>query len=625
MKLFYCLLSALFINVLIDGKVSAQTNVLNPRTEYLTNPIGLDTPSPRFSWTIESRQKGYFQEMFQILVASSPELLEQGKADVWQSGKVKNSKGFSTYDGENVLQSHAKYYWQVQVWGKNGKEVLSPIASFEMAKMNECEWKAEWISDNFTKEFRKSPMLRKDFHLVKKIKQARVYVCGLGYYILYLNGQRVGDHWLDPGYTDYRKRVLYTTYDVTSLVQQGENVVATVLGNGWFNIQSLAVWKFHEAEWRMRPCLLCEIRIVYDDDSTETIASDANWKTNSGPYLFNNLYSGDVYDARLEKAGWTNVGYDDQIWINARIVEAPAPKVVAQQMPPIRVTEEVRPVEMKSFPDNIYVFKMENNMAGVCRLKVKGETGTRVSMSYGELIFPDGRLNQGNIDIYFQRENNGLPVHKDPNEKFQTDVYYLKGGGMEEFVPSFTYHGFQYVEIQCSKPVEINMESVTGLFLNTDVESIGNFSCSNEVLNKLAQASRRSYLSNLHSIPTDCPQREKNGWTADGYVSMDLGLLNFDGITVYEKWLNDFADNQREQGDISSIIPSSGWGYGDWIGPVWDAGMFIIANNLYQYYGDKRAIEEIYPNCESYLRYLKSKEIDGKLTYGKGDHGLRKY
>ena len=619
-KLLSFLIFTIVLSFLVCDKISAQAQVSNLRCEYLSNPVGLDTPSPRFTWNLDSK-KEVMQKAYQISVASTPELLSLGKADVWKSEKVESSESFSTWSASKPLEAHKKYYWSVLVWNNNGgKGIVSPVASFEMAKMNKSDWAAKWISDNFTKEFRKAPMLRKSFSSKKSIKQARAYVCGVGYYELYINGKKVGDHYLDPGYTHFDKRVLYVTHDVSSMIKQGDNVVAAVLGNGWFNIQSLAVWGFQNARWRMRPRLLCEIRIEYTDGSEETIASDKSWKSNTGPYIYNNLYSGDEYDARLEKKGWNDIGYDDKSWTEVQIVDAQAPKVVAQQMPAIRVTKEVKPIEMKSFPDNIYVFNMGENMTGVCRLNVKGEEGTRITIKHGELAYPDGRLNQSNVDVYFQREKNGMPIHKDPNETFQTDVYYIKGSGVEqEFTPSFTYHGFQYVEIQSTKPIQISKESLTGLFFHTDVESVGEFSCSNEVLNKIVAASRRSYLCNLQSIPTDCPQREKNGWTADGYISMDLGVLNFDGITVYEKWLNDFTDNQREIGDISGIVPSAGWGYLDWIGPVWDAGMFIVTNNLYKYYGDKRAIEKIYPTCEKYLVYLKTRETGGILTYGIGD------
>ena len=233
-------------------------------------------------------------------------------------------------------------------------------------------------------------------------------------------------------------------------------------------------------------------------------------------------------------------------------------------------------------------------------------------MKHGELLKKDGRLEQGNINVYYH------PVK--PGEVFQMDEYYLKGTGEEEiFVPSFAYHGFQYVEVESDKPVKLTEESLTALFLHTDLKPVGSFSCSNETLNKIWNATMQAYRSNLHSIPTDCPQREKNGWTADAHVAIDLGLLGFDGITFYEKWMDDIIDNQRAEGDISGIIPSSGWGYGEFPGPVWDAVMFIIPNALYNYYGTTESIEKLYPTMERYLAYLQTKEKDGFLTFGLSD------
>ena len=329
-------------------------------------------------------------------------------------------------------------------------------------------------------------------------------------------------------------------------------------------------------------------------------------------HSFNNIYSGDKFDARLEPTGWKEPGFDDSGWQAAILVEAPAPLLNAQQMPGIRVTEEVKPVAMKRFSDRLYVYTFPKNMSGLCRLEVKGEAGTRITLKHGELLKSDGRLEQGNINVYYH------PVK--PDEVFQMDVYTLKGGEKERYTPSFTYHGFQYVEVESDRPVELTQESLTALFMHTDLRPVGDFACSNPLLNKIWAATMQAYRSNLHSIPTDCPQREKNGWTADAHVAIDLGLLGFDGITFYEKWMNDIIDNQREIGDISGIIPSSGWGYGAWPGPVWDAVMFIIPNALYNYYGDARSIERLYPTMLRYLDYLKTQEKEGGyLPFGLGD------
>lgn len=601
----------------LTGMATA-TNIERIRCEYLKNPLGIDVATPRFTWEISADHNGK-QTACRLNVATSPQLLKCGKADIWESGRVNTDISRMVYQGP-ALQAHTRYYWQVEVWS-NGRKLTSEVASFETAKLSITDWHdAKWISDTFDKEFRKAPLLRKSISLEEKnIKNARLYVSGVGYYEFFINGAHVSDRKLEPGYTHFDKRVLYSTYDVTSMLQHGENVLAAELGNGWLNIQSLSVWEFEKARWRMRPRMIAELRITYNDGTVQTIPTDRTWKTNSGACSFNNLYSGEVYDARLVHKGWTTPGFDDKKWMPAIEVEAPAKILTSQQMPPIRVVREVKPVSMRKIDDYTYMYDMGENMTGVCRIQVQGPTGTCVTLAHGELIHDDGTLNQGNIEIYFKREKNGLPQHVDPFERIQTDTYFLSGNGMETYEPRFTYHGFRYVEVTSTRPLTLTQESLTGLCMHTDVESVGNFACSNEILNKLVEASCNSYLGNLFSIPTDCPQREKNGWTADGYVGMDYGLLFYDGITVYEKWMNDFIDNQRERGDLSGIIPSSGWGYADWIGPVWDAALFIIPNNLYKYYGDTRAIEKMWDTCVRYLQYLETREKDGKLTYGIGD------
>lgn len=601
----------------LTGMATA-TNIERIRCEYLKIPLGIDVATPRFTWEISADHNGK-QTACRLNVATSPQLLKCGKADIWKSGRVNTDISRMVYQGP-ALQAHTRYYWQVEVWS-NGRKLTSEVASFETAKLSITDWHdAKWISDTFDKEFRKAPLLRKSISLEEKnIKNARLYVSGVGYYEFFINGAHVSDRKLEPGYTHFDKRVLYSTYDVTSMLQHGENVLAAELGNGWLNIQSLSVWEFEKARWRMRPRMIAELRITYNDGTVQTIPTDRTWKTNSGACSFNNLYSGEVYDARLVHKGWTTPGFDDKKWMPAIEVEAPAKILTSQQMPPIRVVREVKPVSMRKIDDYTYMYDMGENMTGVCRIQVQGPTGTCVTLAHGELIHDDGTLNQGNIEIYFKREKNGLPQHVDPFERIQTDTYFLSGNGMETYEPRFTYHGFRYVEVTSTRPLTLTQESLTGLCMHTDVESVGNFACSNEILNKLVEASCNSYLGNLFSIPTDCPQREKNGWTADGYVGMDYGLLFYDGITVYEKWMNDFIDNQRERGDLSGIIPSSGWGYADWIGPVWDAALFIIPNNLYKYYGDTRAIEKMWDTCVRYLQYLETREKDGKLTYGIGD------
>jgi len=566
---------------------------VNLRTEYLHEPIGIDAKSPNFSWEYEGNCPDFVPSKNEVLIGTNP-------------------KQLTPYSSEMVLKPRTKYYWNVTAWDVKGKRSeTSKTATFETGMYSLSDWSGKWITDNHDKDFRPAPLLRKAFDANKKIQKARLYVTAAGYYEMDINGKRVGTNYMDPGYTHFDKRLLYVTHDVSSLLEQGENVIAGVLGNGWYNEQSKAVWNFETARWRGRPSLLCELHIIYTDGSKEIVTTDASWKTSTGPYVLNNIYSGDWYDANLEQSGWNNIHFDDSKWQPAIETKCPTQMLVAQQMPAIRVSEELKPIAMTAFNDHNYLFTFEKNFAGVCRLRVKGEAGTRIELRHGERIDDKGHLSIIPINEYFH------PV--DTTEKFQTDVYILKGNGEETFTPSFTYHGFQYVEVESSKPVQLTKESLTGLFMHTDVQPVGHFSCSNALLNKIWDASMNAYVSNLYSIPTDCPQREKNGWTADAHVSVDLGTWGFDGITLYEKWMNDFIDNQREQGNISGIIPSDTWGYDDWIGPVWDAALFIIPNAMYNYYGNLRCIQNLYPTMERYLKYLNSREKDGLMSYGIGD------
>lgn len=599
------------LSMMCYGK--SKVKVVNTQCEYQESPIGIDTQQPRFTWALDSDIENTYQVAYRLEIASKPELLVNHQADIWDSGERKGHLSSRTvYQGEKELEAHKIYYWQVTVRDLNNNSFTSDIQTFETAKMKSSDWKAKWITDSYDKELEPAPLFRKEFRVPSKIVSARAYVSGTGYYEIFINGKRVGENFLDPGYTHFDKRILYVTHDITSLVRKGDNTIAAVLGNGFYNCQSRAVWDFEKARWRNRPSLLCELRITYADGTSEVIASDQTWKTNIGAYIYNNIYSGDKYDARREEYGWKLPHFDDTKWKTVQIAAQPAPLLKAQQMPAIRITEELRPIAMNNLGDSIYIFDFGRNIAGVCKLRVKGEAGTTFALQHGELLKENGRLEPGNIDVYYK------PIK--PNEIFQTDVFTLKGTGkQEEFIPQFTYHGFRYVEVKCSRPVKLSARNLTGLFLHTDLEQVGKFSCSNPLLNKIWEATNQSYRSNLHSIPTDCPQREKNGWTADAHAAIDLALLNFNGITFYEKWMNDFIDNQRPNGNISGIIPSDTWGYGDFPGPVWDAALFIIPNALYNYYGETRCIEHLYPTMERYLNYLKPLEKDGYLTFGLGD------
>lgn len=607
MKFLQFLLSVAAAPALLLSCSEERDTIAMMRCEYSVSPQTIDTQTPRFTWTYEGAS-GFAQQGYELTVITAD------GTEVWSSGPVASSNSFAKMEDTGLLESDTEYFWSVKAWNAGSTEViLSKKEGFRTALMSRSDWKAVWLSDTHDKDFEAAPMFRKEFDLAGGVKSARIYMSACAYGLVGLNGSPVSDAFLDPGYTHYDRRNLYTVTDVTDKVKEGTNVLTVVLGNGFYNaIKPVATWGFETATWRDRARFILEMHVTREDGTTEVIATDGTWKTSSdGPYLHNNIYSGDLYDARKEMKGWDEPGFDDSTYEYASVVSDPSPLLVAQKMPQIRPSEEVKPISVKSFGDSVHVFDFGKNFAGLCRLSVQGEAGTQVKLEHAELVKEDGSLEPGNIDIYY----NPLPGYE-----FQTDTYILKGEGTEVWTPAFNYHGFRYVALKTSSPLKIDENSLTALCFHTDLESVGSFGCSNPLLEELWTMTRRSYLSNLMGIPTDCPQREKNGWTADAYLSQEVGLMNYDGVLFYEKWLDDFLDNQNEQGRISGIIPDWGWGYDDWIGPVWDAALFIIPYNLYLYTGDKSIIEKVWPACQKYLAYMKTREdAEGLVSFGIGD------
>jgi alpha-L-rhamnosidase len=611
-------LSAVFITVILAVLPAVlasckdeNVKVDDMRCELMTEPDNVDVPGPRFSWNF-SGKGDFLMSSFRILVSGSMDSIKAGVGDMWDSNVIKGDVGRAAYGGVKSLQPYRRYFWSVCCYDSTGAKVSSDIASFRMAPISRYDWGGSvWISDSNDKDFKPAPLFRKTFEITDSVAEAQVYISAVGVYELYLNGERVGDRYLEPAYTSYDKRVYYSTYDVTSMLKPGKNTFAAVLGNVYYNMQSQSNWEFDKASWRDRPKMILRMYGSYKNGARIAIPSNTSWKTATGGYAYNSIYTGDRYDRKGEIAGWKSEGFDDSAWADAVEVKAPAPYLESQKMPPMRLDYELNPVDVKRFGDSVVVFDFGENVTGFCRLTVRGKDGARVDIAHGELLKPDGRLEQGNINIYFTAADQKF-------EAVQTDTYMIGGDSLQTWTPSFNYHGFRYAEVRSSEPLD--SVALTAIYFHTDLQRIGHFRCSDSTLNRLYDVTMHTYLNNLHGIPTDCPQREKNGWTADAYLAIDLGLLNYDGELFYEKWLQDIADCQRPEGNIPGIVPSSGWGYADWIGPVWDAVMFLIPQAMYEYTGSPRGISQAYPICTQYLKYLKAREdADGTVTYGIGD------
>jgi len=619
--LIFCLWSWLPLGTAV-GQLPSEVLVTDLRCEYLVDPLGIDVVQPRLSWKLQSPWRGQRQTAYQILVASEERLLQQDKADLWDSGKIASDQSIHVVYAGQALAARTRCHWKVRVWDRDDKSTaFSSVARWEMGLLASEDWQAKWISApggeeapsstrgqdaRDTKSAQPAPLFRKAFTLPKAPVSARVYLCGLGYYELHVNGGKVGDHVLDPAFTRYDRRALYVTYDVTRLLRRGSNALGVILGNGWYNVHTRCVWDFDKAPWRDRPALLCQLELTFDDGSRTILASDESWRVTTGPIVFDGIRNGETYDARLEKPGWSAADANEAGWPTAQVVPGPQGALTAQMLPPIKVMKALRAAKISEPKPRVYVFDFGQNLAGWVRLRVFGPAGTQVVMRYGERLHEDGTLDQKEIG---QHIKSGKP---------QTDIYILKGRGTELWEPRFVYHGFQYVEVT-GLPGKPNLNSLEARVVHTAFEAAGTFECSNDLFNRIQRNTLWSYISNFVGYPMDCPHREKNGWTGDAHLAAETGLYNFDAASAYTKWLNDLKDEQRPSGELPGIVPTSGWGYHWGNGPAWDSAYVLIPWYLYQYRGDTRILAEHYDRLKLYVDYLTSKAKNHVVAIGLGD------
>jgi len=625
--------------VLLGTMAVSAIEISNLKCEYQSNPLGIDNPNPRLSWVLESSKRGDGQTAFQILAASSPGLLRPGKADLWDSGKVPTADTLQVVYRGKPLSSSQRVYWAVRVWDSSGHPSrLSQASWFETSLLSATDWRASWIErvrrakpeeeDLFGDN--PAPLMRKEFVLEKPIRNARAYVSGLGDYELSINGKRVGDHVLDPGLTEYSKRVPYSTYDVTELLRRGTNAVGAMLGNGWFNPLPLRLWGKINLREHLKigePRLIAQLHVTFADGSEQIIASDRTWKSADGPVLRNNLYLGETYDARREQPGWDKPGFDDKAWEGVVVSEKSIGALRSQQAPPVRITRKLNAVKLTQPKPGVYIFDLGQNFAGWVRLRVKGPEGTRVQLRYGELLYPNGTLN-AMTTVCGQTKGGGPDYEYDgkgcPKTAWQQDAYVLKGAAEgETWVPRFTFHGFRYVEVK-GFPGRPDLDSIQGLRLNADVQQAGTFECSNTLLNRIQEIVLWTELSNLFSVQSDCPHREKFGYGGDMVASSEMGMLNFDMSRFYAKAVEDLGESVRPNGGFTETAPYVGisdGGLGDQSGPIgWGTAHPLLQVQLHQYYGERRLLEEQYEHTRRWLDLLKSQARDGIIDKGISDH-----
>lgn len=579
--------------------------------EHLKNPIGVEVFQPRLSWRMEDSLRGARQSAYRVMVASTPVKLSGEDIDLWDSGKVMSGDSvLIPYEGRK-LNSRQRCFWRVLVWDGNDIVSASETAFWEMGLLNKSDWKAQWITGDTPKIYYDrptSPILRKEFSADKPICSARAYVSGLGFYEFYLNGIKISDAVLNPAFTKYDSRVLYNVFDVTDYVTTGENAAGLMMGTGWYNHHDQDVWNLYAAPWRDECKALIQIELTFEDGSIKTVVSDDSWLYSTGPIVYDSLRSGEIYDAREEKDGWNELGCNTDDWKGVRITRPPGGFLHSQLMPPCRVTESLKPVSVKEVRPGVWVYDAGKNIAGWAKISVKGPRGTKIELRYAEKLGEDGDIDQGNINPFVK------------TDRFQTDTFILKGDGIESYEARFTYHGFQYIQLT-GLTYGATIELFEARVVNTDISTTGSFECSNELFNSIQKAGIVATLGNYHGMPTDCPHREKNGWSGDAHLSGEQVLFNFgdEVLSAYTKWLDDFSDCQRLSGAFPGIVPTGGWGYNWGAGPAWDSAYILIPWYMYLYRGDLGILRRHYNGMKKYLDFLSDMSSGHIVKFGLGD------
>lgn len=567
---------------------------INLLCEYADNPIGIDVLKPRFSWVLRHPERGRKQSAYQILVTGSSDNLLKDKGDIWDSNKVESDESVNIEYAGKPLKSKIAYYWKVRWWDDEGQaSPYSEIAFFKMGLLIKKDWKAKWIAGN--------NLLRKQFDIKREIEQARAYICGLGWYELRINGKKVGDHQLDPGQTDYEKVVLYATYDITDYLKKGENAAGVMLGRGRYvqDWSGAGVIERLTAEKNAVPKVIMQLEIQFKNGSRKTFVTDETWKVTDSPILEDDIYNGETYDARLEKAGWDNAGYNDSRWKRAIATNPPNGQLISQgTLPPIKAIKTIQPLTVTNPQSGVFVYDLGQNFTGWVRLTVSGPRGSEVKMRFAELAYPDGMINST------------------PNRVARvTDTYLLKGDGTEVYEPRFTYHGFRFVEVT-GYPGTPSLNTIQGIVVHSAVEPVGGFKCSNQLINKIHENVLWTQLSNLFSVPTDCPQRnERMGWMGDAQLVVEESIFNFDMAAFYTKWLRDIRASQREDGSVSDVVPPYWQRYP--ADPPWGTACIVVPWNLYLYYDDTRILEENYALMKNWVNFLTTRTKGHLVQYSK--------
>lgn len=604
--------------------VAQKTGVQTLQCEYLSNPLGVDELQPKLSWQLSATQRDVLQIAYRVIVADNPALIKNNIGNIWDSKMVTSAQSIQVLYNGSKLQPATTYYWKVMVWdNQNNTSHWSKESFWQMGLFSQADWKeSKWIAyENMpdslrlgppTAEAKRTPirdilpLLRKEFAITKPVKKATVFIAGLGHFELNVNGKKAGDHFLDAGWTNYDKHALYVTFDVTNQLKQGINAMGIMLGNGFYFMPGDRYLKLQLAYGY--PKAICRLLVEYADGTTENIISDASWKTAPGPVTFSSIYGGEDYNANLEQNGWDAPSFDDTKWKNVVITNGP-PKLDAQTADPLKIFDHFAPVKITQPKPGVWVYDLGQNASGIPQIKLKGKKGATVRLWPSELLAKDGVITTKPI---------GAPVYFD---------YTLKGEGTETWQPRFMYYGFRYVQVEGAVPQgELNenklpvVEVLNGLHTRNAAARVGEFSCSNEMFNKTDVLIDWAIKSNMASVLTDCPHREKLGWLEEAHLVGPSARYNYNMAGLCRKVVRDMMKAQTAEGLIPDIAPEYavfGGPFRD--SPEWGSNGIIMPWYMYEWYGDKQLLEEAYPMMEKYITYLQSKSKNGIVSHGLGD------
>lgn len=591
-------ISVIFLLLLTSIVIQAQVQVSQLKTENLINPIGIDQKQPNLSWILSSKERNIIQQAYEIRVSDNASM--KGKM-IWETGKVESGQSINIAYGGPELLSGKRYFWQVRVWDNLGKRSnWSEVAWWQMALLQTSDWKAKWIEPGYAEDTvnRVSPLFRKSFRLNKEIRTATAYITSHGMYEANINGQRVGNDYLTPGWTSYKTRLQYQVYDVTSQLKKGDNAIGVTLGSGWY--RSYLTWYIRKNLYGKNVGLLFQLEVTYTDGSKETIVSDGSWKSSTGSIQSSEIYFGETIDANKEKDGWLQPNYDDKSWFGVKVADYKLDNLIATSNEPIRKQETLKPVKIITTPKGEKVIDFGQNMVGWEKLRLQGRKGDTVKIYHAEVLDKEGNFYTANL-----RAATAL------------STYILKGEGTEEFEPHFTFYGFRYIKVEGVKG-DLNPENFSAIVLHSDMAETGKFTSSNSLINQLQSNIRWGQKGNFLDIPTDCPQRdERLGWTGDAHAFFRTAAFNMDVKNFFDKWLKDLAADQHADGRVPYVIPdvlansqsaSSGWA---------DAST-IIPWQMYLAYGDKRVLEQQYPSMKAWVGFMKNNSKDN--LWSSGEH-----